>query len=291
MKYDTLQLLQIKTKNFDIKHTIESGQPLTFFAEYDDAKKNLVYSNANNVIKLNFSGNSINGKITVFDTNQEYAKREIVNRFRLRDDMNFIYSKISTDSFMANSIKNYHGMRLTLNDPWETILCYIISQYNNMKRIRKITKNIIERFGVDIKEDNKTVAKTFPSSEELLKASEKLLLECGAGFRAKYIKEAAEFCSFNIDLYKLKSKDYYTLKEDLMQISGVGDKVADCIALLGYGKLEAFPIDVWVKRTLENVYFKGKEKKIKDLHKFADKKWGNLSGYAQQYLYWNGMHI
>ena len=70
-----------------------------------------------------------------------------------------------------------------------------------------------------------------------------------------------------------------------MSISGVGDKVADCIALMGYGKIEAFPIDVWVKRTLEGIYFDGKRKRIGELHSFAGKRWGSYCGYAQQYIF------
>jgi N-glycosylase/DNA lyase len=183
-------------------------------------------------------------------------------------------------------------MRVTRNDPWEATLCFIISQYNNVKRIRLITKNIINRFGSDITDANgKAVAKSFPTYEDLAVVPTKEFAACGAGFRARYIKEAAEYCSSNIRLNKLGRLDYHDLKEELMGIRGVGDKVADCIALMGYGKLEAFPIDVWVKRTMERIYFKGRNAKIKDLHAFAVERFGNYCGYAQQYLFWHGRNL
>ena len=102
---------------------------------------------------------------------------------------------------------------------------------------------------------------------------------------------AAEMCTGSIDLKALNGKNYDTVKSSLMEINGVGEKVADCIALMGYGKMEAFPIDVWVKRTLENVYFKGRDKKISGLMEFAEDQWGANRGYAQQYIFWNGMNM
>ncbi len=113
----------------------------------------------------------------------------------------------------------------------------------------------------------------FPTSEELSKATVSQLRNCGLGFRAEYIKHAAEYCTNNMDLEQLGRKDYPLLKDSLMEIHGIGDKVADCIALMGYGRLEAFPIDVWVKRTMEKAYFGGKPKKIAEIHDFATEQW------------------
>ncbi len=178
---------------------------------------------------------------------------------------------------------------MTQNDPWETLLCFMISQFNNVKRIRMIAKNIINRFGAPIKDDmDNVIARSFPTSAALARASRAEILSCGTGFRDKYLKEAAEFCTHNMDLYSLRPKPYKEIKENLMEISGVGDKVADCIALMGYGKTEACPIDVWMKRILEHVYFKGRKQRIGKLHEFVEDRWGAYAGYAQQYLFWNG---
>ncbi|MEM0149778.1 MAG: hypothetical protein QXW10_02690, partial [Candidatus Micrarchaeaceae archaeon] len=183
----------------------------------------------------------------------------------------------------------YYGMRLTLNDPWETALCFVISQNNNVKRIRGIVLNIIRKFGHPIKDDNDSiVARSFPTSADIASASIEDIRACGAGFRARYIKNAAEFFASNASAKGLARKDYATLKEALMEIDGVGDKVSDCIALMGFGKLEAFPIDTWSKRVLEKVYFHGKAQKVEKLHDFAYGRWGKYAGYAQQYLFWHG---
>jgi N-glycosylase/DNA lyase len=292
MDYYTLTSRGVIMKDFDMRHSLESAQPLTFYGEFDFDERSVEYVTGNSLIKAKFRGDSKSSSVDFDCGDISLAKKDFVRRFRLNDDMKKIYKNISTDEFMASSIKKYHGMRVTQSDPWETALCFIISQYNNVKRIRLIVKRFVKEFGTDIlDEDGKVVAKSFPTSEELARFTEKDFKDCGAGFRAKYIAKAADYCTNNLDLYRLQNKDYGTIKNELMQVSGIGEKVADCIALMGYGKMEAFPIDVWVKRTLENVYFKGKEKRIKDLHKFAHERWDGYMGQAQQYISWGGRNI
>ncbi len=282
---------QITTTHFDLRHTFESANPLTFFGDYNHGERTLTYPAGRTLVKVRFFGDSRKGKLIITGGNAG-LKKEVIARLRLNDDMEKIYAIIATDSFMEHAIKKYDGMHVTLNNPWETTVCFIISQYNNVKRIRKITKSIVERFGQDILDDNgNVVAKSFPTTADLAEVTIKEFMECGAGFRARYLKEAAEYCSSSMDLDKIGRHDYDSLKEELMEIKGVGDKVADCIALMGYGKLEAFPIDVWVKRTMERVYFKGKDMKIKDLRKFANERFRDYCGYAQQYLFWHGRNV
>jgi len=289
MNYYTFTSNGLKVKDFDIKHTIESAQPLTFYADYNFSDGTIEYPIGNKFLKAIILGTSKSSQVRLISNDLNSAKKDFVKRFRLNDDMQKIYDNIRTDEFMKKAVENYHGMRVTLNDPWETTLCFIMSQYNNVKRIRLIVKNFVAEFGTEIlDEKGNLIGKSFPTSADLTKFNEKDFRRCGAGFRAKYITKAAEYCTNNLDLYKLENKNYENIMESLMEITGVGEKVADCIALMGYGKMEAFPIDVWVKRTLENIYFDGKEKRIKDLHKFAEEKWGNNQGYAQQYIFWLG---
>lgn len=288
MKYYSLTRNGLKVNNLDIKHTVESAQPLTFYADYDFSKGTIRYTNSTSLVDAKFKGRESICNVE-FSENVTFAKRDFIRRFRLGDDMAGIYSRINTDSFMKAAITKYRGMRVTLNDPWETTLCFIISQYNNVKRIRRIVKAFVREFGKEICDENGAViAKSFPTSEELAKLTERDFRNVGAGFRAKYIVKAADFCTNNIDLHRLQNKSYDKLKGALMEISGVGDKVADCIALMGYGNFEAFPVDVWVKRTMERVYFNSRNKKIKELHAFAEEKWGKYRGYAQQYIFWGG---
>jgi N-glycosylase/DNA lyase len=274
---------RIRASELDIVHTVESAQPLTFHADYDFANGSLEYATNFAVTRAKFKGGPANATVELESSD---GAREFAQRFRLGDDMGEIYQHISTDASMDAAIKRYRGMRVTLNDPWETTLCFIMSQFNNVKRIRLIIRRFIDEFGTPINDGNGGPArKSFPTSARLTEFSEKDFRRCGAGFRAKYIASAAEFCTNNMDLYGLTGKSYDNVKASLMEISGVGDKVADCIALMGYGKMEAFPIDVWVKRTLERIYFKGEKKRPAELHDFADERWSNWRGYAQQYLF------
>ncbi len=293
MDYYTLGPKGIQIRDFSLRHTIESAQPLTFFADYNLDDGTIDYPAGSNVIKAVVHGSGGNANVRFTSKNLNAAKRDFVARFALKDNMNEIYSHIDTDMFVHSSIEKYRGMRITINDPWETTLCFILSQYNNIKRIRLIVRNFVSEFGTAIADDNgRPIGKSFPTSSDLMRFTEKDFRLCGAGFRAKYIVKAAEYCTNSLDLYRLRNRGYDRLKEELMNIVGVGDKVADCIALMGYGKREAFPIDVWVKRTLENVYFGGKEKKIKELHRFAEERWGRrYMGYAQQYIFHKGRNI
>ncbi len=276
----------MRVKDFSIKHTFESAQPLTFHADYNEREGTLSYVNYDSLIRARFSDGAAACRISVDPENSTKIERELASRFRLGDNMDRIYQNISTDSFMESAIRQYRGMRITLNDPWETTLCFILSQYNNVKRIRLIVQRFIAEFGPEIRDgDGIAIAKGFPTSERLTEYSEAEFRKAGAGFRARYVANAADFCTNNLNLHKLRGKRYPDLKEALMEISGVGDKVADCIALMGYGSMEAFPIDVWVKRTLEQLYFNSREKSVKELHRFAEERWGDYMGYAQQYLF------
>lgn len=279
----------IPVEVFSLRHTFESAQPLAFYADYGAASSTLTYPYGSMTINLMHTGSVEKGTIHVASRNPATASTEVRKRFRLDDNMPKIYRKISTDAFMKRAVLGYRGMRLTVNDPWEATLVFILSQFNNVKRIRLITRNIMERFGSKIMDDyGNVIARSFPQPADLLNATEKDYRELGAGFRAKYLKELASFCTYSIDLNRLPGHKYERLREELMSIKGVGEKVADCIALMGYGNLEAFPIDVWVQRVLEKVYFKGKRKKIKLLKEFAEDRFGRYAGYAQQYLFWAG---
>ncbi len=268
----------LKPKDFNLKYSFESGQPLGFYADFLD--NILSYNVHSHIVRVKQDADS--GALKLESDSIQFAKAEVSSRFRLGDNMERIYNEISTDRFMEQSIQKYNGLRVTLNDPWETLVVFIISQNNNIKRIRNSTLRLIERFGKVTQ-----FGKEFPSLDDFLDANESDFKAAGLGFRSRYMLHAIEYCTDNLDLRMLKNKDSSDIKDELLQIKGVGDKIADCVALMGYGKLDAFPIDVWIKRILEKVYFKGAIISIERLHDFAADKWGKYAGYAQQYLYWN----
>jgi N-glycosylase/DNA lyase len=284
--YELTSSNELAVRNFDPKHTIESGQPLTFLADCDWPRKRFSYTDNGKKTTFKISGNPGSLTMTLARGAPDSMERA-VEKFRLDESLASIYKKINTDRFMDDAIAKYGGLRLTRNDPWETTVCFIISQYSNIKRIRQNIRSLVSAFGTRSIDGSIR----FPTGAELMGASESQLRKIGLGFRANYIMHAAEYCTNNMDLDRLGRKEYGLLKESLMEINGVGDKVADCIALMGYGRLEAFPIDVWVKRTIEKAYFKGKPQKIQEIHEFASDQWGRHRGYAQQYLFHSGRNL
>ncbi len=279
---------EMQVGDFDIMHTVESGQPLTFLGDERNDGRGIAYTHKDTLVEVEQKGKKL-----VYESygalRGETLTHEITTRFRLKDDLNQVYENIATDPFLKTAVKKYNGMRLTKNEPWETTLCFVISQFNNVKRIRGIVKKLVMSYGEERTYSAGSVTfkfRTFPKPEVIAKASIQSLMAHGAGYRAKYIKEVARSCSDSFELERLYAMDYDKAKEELMTLDGIGDKVADCILLFGYGKLEAFPIDTWIKRAVEKVYFRGRRKSVKRIHEFAESEWGAYSGYAQQYLFW-----
>ena len=272
--------------DLNLKYTVESGQPLTFYSDFHSGRveDKLSYPTSKGQINVKFNKRTKNMALS-YDGNYTSlsAKNEVRKRLGLRPDLPKIYDLINTDQFMAKAIAEFYGMRITENEPWEATLCFVISQFNNLKRIRHIISNLRNRFGEGYEGPRK-----FPTPQSIATASLSDIRSCGTGFRDKYLKSVAEEFSSGFDPKRLYRMKYDDAKEELMRLDGIGDKVADCILLFGYNKLEAFPIDVWIKRVVEKAYFNGKKKSIRQIHDFSIERWGNYRGYAQQYLFWYG---
>lgn len=283
----------VPVSEFSLRYTAESAQPLTFIADFGNNGMSLSYPYKGALVHVEHMSKNLAYRAVGRIGEMELGK-EIRRRFGLGDNLERIYDDISTDEFLKKSIKEYRGMRITENGLWETTLCFIISQFNNVKRIRGIVRKLTDTYGEQnqISSGGKILKfNSFPEPEVLAQQEVKDLMKCGTGFRAKYIKGAAELCSGSFELEKLRAKSYLDAKEALMELPGVGDKVADCILLMGYKKGEAFPIDTWIKRIVERVYFKGRKQSIKNIHSFAQERWEKSAGYAQQYLFWRGRSI
>jgi N-glycosylase/DNA lyase len=277
----------MRVADFDLAHTVESGQPLTFFGDERGDRKGVAYTFGNSLVEVEQEGSTLSYR-AYGGLDAARLKAEVESRFGLGDDMRRIYEGIGTDAFMRAAIRKYRGMRITRNGPWETALCFVISQFNNVKRIRGIVKRLIAVYGREHSFSAGGVKlrfRSFPTADAIAGSSLGDLMRHGAGFRARYIKALArEWCE-EPGLEGLGKRDYAEAKEELMALDGVGDKVADCILLFGYGKLEAFPIDTWIKRVVESRYFGGKKQGIAAIHEFAWERWGKYAGYAQQYLF------
>lgn len=182
-----------------------------------------------------------------------------------------ICQKLKSDSYLRKATQEYYGIRILHQKPWEALCSFIISQNNNIPRIMGIIDRLCETFGEKTGENDYS----FPSYESLRNVTAEELAPLRAGFRNKYIVDAVEkLCSGEISLEKIKDMPIEQAREELMKIKGVGAKVAECTLLYGFGRKEAFPIDVWVKKIMAEMYPEGLPECTKD-----------IEGIAQQYLF------
>ena len=270
-------------KDFSPFFTFSSGQVLNFIGEFKQKPLGISFTTTRGIFDIKFNEVGKHAFEIDYDYKGDYSEKEakeVERMLGIGANMKEVYSRIGTDIFMKKAIKAFYGMRLTQSDPWITSVSFIISQFNNIKNIRNSVQKMMKKFGKKINDKY-----LFPTCEKIAKASKSDLMSCGIGYRYKYLHEFANTCLNGINLNSLYSKTYEEAKKELMQFKGIGDKVADCILLFGYGKGEAFPIDVWIKRVVERVYFHNKKKKISEIHNFASQHFGDLAGYAQQYIF------
>lgn len=195
-------------------------------------------------------------------------------------------SVIKADGALKTAVDEKRGIHILNQDFFETLISFIVSQNKSIPQIKQCVKNISHRFGDEVIGYNGEAFYVFPDVQRLHDATEEELRECKVGFRAPYIKNATEAVySGAVTKEKLDELDIAQARELLMTIKGVGEKVANCVLLFGLGRREAFPVDVWMKRIMEQMYFDGKDTKKQDIEAFAVNKFGDLGGYAQQYLF------
>jgi len=213
--------------------------------------------------------------------------------FRKKDNMQEIIKSISKDKTVKEAIKQYEGLRIFKQDPFQCMISFIISSNSNIQKIKNSLEKITKKFGVKVEIQNKEFF-LFPKPEKLANASIEEIKKCGVGYRAPFIKQAAEMIfSKKIDLEYLEKLDYKEAKKNICLIPGVGNKVADCILLFSLNKLEAFPLDTWMIKILEKYYsneFKIETKTITQkqyeiLHEKIVNYFGPYCGYAQQFLF------
>ena len=217
---------------------------------------------------------------------------EIKNYFDLNRDYKSIIDKLEiVDDNLKNSISYGKGIRILNQDLWETIISFIISANNNIPRIKGIIERISKAYGEKIEFEGKEYY-TFPTPKQLSKASVDDLRKLGLGFRDERVFETTrKIASGEFDLNKLYKISTSEAREKLLELAGVGPKVADCILLFSdLKRFDIFPIDVWVRRVMNELYIHNPdENKVskKEIQKLADEKFGALQGIAQQYLfYW-----
>ncbi|MBI4299473.1 MAG: DNA-3-methyladenine glycosylase 2 family protein, partial [Chloroflexi bacterium] len=204
---------------------------------------------------------------------------------RLEDNLDEIYRQIGKDQHIAQAIAKYRGMRLLRQDPWECLISFICSANSNIPRIAATMEIISEHLGHPLTL-NDHIRYTFPTPHSLAEAGEQRLRELRLGFRAKYVAHAAKVVAEGrVDLLALRKVPYKEAKEVLMSFPGIGEKVADCVLAFSLDKMEAFPIDRWVRRALAEWYLDDKRLSYPKLQEWAVEYFGHYASYAQQYLF------
>ena len=261
----------------NLENTINSGQVFLWTKQ-----KEFWYGiNGQDILKINNLG-----KIT------SYSKKKY-DFFRNIDDMEEIIKSISKDKTTKMAVKKYLGLRLIRQDPFQCFISFIVSSNSNIQKIKSSLEKISIKFGKKIQFDNKEFY-MFPEPKKIANATIQEIQNCGVGYRAKFIIDAAKMVeSRQIDFDQLKKSNYQNAKETILTVPGIGNKVADCILLFSLDKLEAFPLDRWMIRILKK-YYLGKfeletksitEKQYNTLHEKIVKHFGPYAGYAQQFLF------
>lgn len=267
----------IDYSTINLENTINSGQVFLWTKQ-----KEFWYGiNGQDILKINSSG-----KITSY-SNKKY------DFFRNDDNIKEIIKSISKDKITKIAVKKYLGLRLVRQDPFQCFISFIVSSNSNIQKIKSSLEKISMKFGKKIWFDNKEFY-MFPEPRRIATATIQEIQNCGVGYRAKFIIDAAKMVeSRQIDFDYLKKLNYQDAKNVILTVPGIGNKVADCVLLFSLDKLEAFPLDRWMIRILEK-YYLGKfeletksitEKQYNILHEKIVNYFGPYAGYAQQFLF------
>jgi N-glycosylase/DNA lyase len=269
------RLAMLSLYKVNLEHTINSGQ--VFLWERDGA-----------------AWYGINGQdvLKVEKTVKSYQNARY-DLFRDDDDFKRVIRQIGADDIVKNATRRFSGLRLIRQDPFQCYISFIVSANSNIRNIRSSLQKMAQKFGKKVEFDGKKFF-LFPTPSKVAGATLSELASCGLGYRAGYVKRAATAVDDGmINLDYLKKVDYSVARDQLCKIDGIGNKVADCIMLFSLEKTEAFPLDRWMIRGLQQYYpsrfsFDGKsitEKKYQLLHDEIVKYFGRYAGYCQQFLF------
>jgi N-glycosylase/DNA lyase len=254
----------------DLDHTLSCGQAFRW-RKSNGEWKGIV---AGKEVALNQVGDEV-------DVRTKLSDRAVRSYFRCDDDIEQIFAEIGKDRYVAKLLQRYRGLRILRQDPWECSASYILATYANVPRIIQMVEKVCRTFGTELSEG--TYA--FPSPEQILNKSVKAGT-CGLGYRCdRFVEFARSVHEGAVDFQSLKRADYPDCVKKLVQLEGIGTKVADCVAIFSLDHLDAFPIDVRIGRALEQRYgVKGSYRKVSE---WARGHFGPYAGYAQEYIYYD----
>lgn len=284
--------LDESTTPFSLDYTLSCGQTFRW-EKMDDWWYGVV---DRNVVKIR----QRDDKLLFYTFPEEGDVEFIESYFRLDDDLPYILSQINKDVEIEKAIQRFYGLRIVRQDPWECLISYICATNANIHLIKNMILNMARGLGRRIDFEGRRFY-TFPEPVALARASLNELRRCKSGYRAKYVLETSRrILDGELQLDSLRKLGYEGARKRLASLPGVGPKVADCVLLFSLGKLEAFPVDIWVKRIILELYgtrFPGAEASGKKtptpgeyerISSFGRRYFGRYAGYAQEYLFYYG---
>lgn len=273
-----------KVSDFLLSQTLECGQCFHFYKLAEEEYVVVAYDKMLHIKQ--------NGEELVF---YNTSKEDYHNIWRKYFDLDRDYSSIKSflikaDKKLVPAINEKYGVRILNQQFSETLMSFIISQTKQIPQIKQVVNTISERYGKCVGEYLGKQYYSFPDINALKAITKEEFLECKAGFRAEYLVEAAKFLENRMNEDFFSEYTYDEAKAKLMSIKGVGEKVANCVLLFSLGYRNAFPVDVWIKRTMEDLYFH-KETNKTVIQKFGEERFKEYGGYAQQYLFYFGKTV
>ena len=268
--------ITVELEFFSPKDTLECGQIFRFFPVNEGY---LVLSNDKACIVMQKNDTAV---ICCEESDEEY----FYNYFDLSTDYSAIYSRAQKSKYeiLKKASSMGKGVRILRQNSEEMLISFLISQNNNIPRIKKIINTLSEKFG-EKKRFLDYEYYAFPSAKILSNADDALLKECGLGYRAPYLKGLCKEIASNDLINRLTGLNEELLKKELLAINGIGEKVANCALLFGFYKTKSFPVDVWIEKIYRED-FGGKLTDRSKITAFLIEEFGGDAGYFQQYLFY-----
>ena len=261
----------------NLDHTLSCGQAFRW-RKQDGAWRGIV---AGEEVVLRQNGDEV-------DVLTSLPDRAIRDYFRCDDDFGAILTELEADGYVSELVRRYDGLRLLRQDPWECSASFILATYANVPRVIQMVEEVCRAFGSRLSDQRYS----FPTPDQILKKRDKAGT-CGLGYRChRFVEYARSVAEGEVDFESLRHASYADCTKELVRFEGIGNKVADCVALFSLDHLDAFPVDVRIGRALEQRYgVRGSYRKVST---WAREHFGRYAGYAQEYIYYaqgarNGM--
>jgi len=271
----------LPVRDYDLAATLDSGQVFRW-RQIENSWHGVI---GKCFVQLTQGENGIHARTVTAVTDWNFLREFLQTEMNL----SAVLKTFPDDQPMRHAVAACGGLRLLRQDPWECLASFILSSTKQIVQIRQIVALLCEQFGEQLAPQppifNKLVF-TFPSAQKIASLTEQDLRACKMGFRAPSLLAAArQIADGKFDLEKIRRLDYAAARAEFMKLRGVGGKIADCVLLFAYGFDSAFPVDVWIERALQQLYFPRRRASEKRLRKFAATHFGPHAGYAQQYLF------